>query len=149
MSMMKGVTYYDRLVCGLTIPYTSDDLKNLALISESDHVEQNYTTTFFYTLGPESIKANLTDLILDLTLSNDTTRQAICFNETVRGKFQEIVSSDTPLGTIQVTPAGKVFILSRDGQTTGGYFRLGFIVENDISILHRLPIGTKIKLKPR
>jgi antagonist of KipI len=44
-----------------------------------------------------------------------------------------MLSSAVSPGTIQLTPDGQLIVLMRDAQTTGGYPRVGKIIEQDIS----------------
>jgi allophanate hydrolase subunit 2 len=45
-------------------------------------------------------------------------------NELVQNKFPSIITSAVLPGTIQLTPSGKLIILMKDCQTTGGYPRI-------------------------
>jgi len=46
-----------------------------------------------------------------------------------------ITTSATLPGTIQLTPSGKLIVLMRDAQTTGGYPRILQLSEQAISVL--------------
>ena len=145
-SQMKGITFYDRLYKGVVIPYQPDfseilitGIQNLSFTPKE--------TVLYASPGPEFIKykSDLTEFTL--TISPDTNRQAICFTEKLEGEFKEIKSSYTPVGTIQITKAGKIYILGRDGQTTGGYFRWGFINEKDLNTLYYLSTYARVIIK--
>jgi allophanate hydrolase subunit 2 len=148
-SMMKGVTYYERIVPGLALPYTSISLDQQFFITNKEEIDRpKPRTKFKFDIGPEIIKSGVNPTTISLTISSQSTRQAISFNEQIEGNYPEIISSFTPQATIQVTPSGKVFILSKDGQITGGYFRLGFVSLEDLESMHSLPFGTRIQLTP-
>lgn len=61
-------------------------------------------------------------------------------------KTGEMVSSAVVPGTIQLPPGGKPFVLLNDCQTTGGYPRIGQIVEADLSAVARLYPGETFRL---
>lgn len=44
-------------------------------------------------------------------------------------------------GFIQLTPSGQLIVVLQDGQTTGGYPRIAFIKEKDLSEFNQLPLG--------
>lgn len=53
----------------------------------------------------------------------------------------DIISAGIPPGTIQVTGAGRLIITMADGQTTGGYARLAFVLSIDLPRLAQLNPG--------
>ncbi len=57
---------------------------------------------------------------------------------------QELISSGIIPGTIQVTRQGNPIILLADGQTTGGYPRIGNIIDEDLDIIAQLKPGDEI-----
>jgi antagonist of KipI len=59
----------------------------------------------------------------------------------------EILSSATFPGTIQWPPGGKPIILLNDGQTTGGYPRVGKVLEADLDRLTQKRPGEKVWFK--
>ena len=148
-SQSKGVTFYDRLLKGVTLSYFSDNSDVLILNKEKEGPTSDKDIIIKALPGPEFIKYGCMLTELQLTISPDTNRQAVCFKENAEGIFNEIKSSYTPVGTIQITKAGKVFILSRDGQTTGGYFRWGFISEKDLGLLCSFSPGTEVVVSMR
>ena len=78
------------------------------------------------------------------TIAKDYNRMAYQLEEKlVAHKISMITSANLP-GTVQLTPAGKLIILMRDGQTTGGYPRILQLGERAISILSQKKFGDQI-----
>lgn len=57
---------------------------------------------------------------------------------------QELISSGIIPGTIQITNAGQPIILMKDAQTTGGYWRIGNVISEDLNKLAQVKAGDKI-----
>ena len=57
---------------------------------------------------------------------------------------KELVSSAVDFGTIQLLPDGQMIILMADHQTSGGYPRIGHIIETDLPLVAQLGAGDKI-----
>lgn len=60
----------------------------------------------------------------------------------------ELISSGVTNGTIQLLPSGQCIVLLADHQTTGGYPRIGHIIQSDIPTLVQQSPGTIIRLIP-
>ncbi|MEP1096716.1 MAG: biotin-dependent carboxyltransferase family protein [Cyclobacteriaceae bacterium] len=58
---------------------------------------------------------------------------------------KEIVSSAVIPGTIQVPSNGLPIVLMNDCQTTGGYPRMGKVIDADLGLLAQIPAGGKIR----
>jgi antagonist of KipI len=52
---------------------------------------------------------------------------------------QEMRSSGTNIGTIQLLPSGQLIVLMQDGQTTGGYPRIANVIRADLGRLAQFP----------
>ena len=68
-------------------------------------------------------------------------------NELIEGNKVSMLTSATLPGTIQLTPAGKLIILMKDGQTTGGYPRILQLSDMAMSILAQKRSGDHISFK--
>jgi len=55
-----------------------------------------------------------------------------------------LISSGIIPGTIQITNAGQPIILMKDAQTTGGYWRIGHVVSEDLDKLAQVKGGDKV-----
>ncbi len=62
-------------------------------------------------------------------------RMAYQLNELIKNDFPSIITSAVLPGTVQLTPSGKLIILMKDCQTTGGYPR---ILQLDQASINRL-----------
>tara|TARA_B110000208_G_C11680498_1_gene398555 strand:- start:108 stop:953 length:846 start_codon:yes stop_codon:yes gene_type:complete len=58
------------------------------------------------------------------TISNDNSRMGYRLNELVENDLSSILTSAVLPGTVQLTPSGKLIVLMRDCQVTGGYPRV-------------------------
>ena len=56
----------------------------------------------------------------------------------------EVLSSAVNFGTIQLLPNGQMVVLMADHQTTGGYPRIGHIIETDLPKLAQCGPGDKV-----
>jgi antagonist of KipI len=58
--------------------------------------------------------------------------------------MDEMLSSGTTLGTMQLLPDGQIIVLMADHQTTGGYPRIGVLASIDILLMAQLGPGDKV-----
>jgi antagonist of KipI len=56
----------------------------------------------------------------------------------------EMVSASVTKGTIQLLPDGQLIVLMADAQVSGGYPKIGFVIENDVSKLSQFSPQSKI-----
>ena len=68
-------------------------------------------------------------------------------DELIVNTLSDIITSLVLPGTIQLTPFGKVIILLRDCQTTGGYPRILQLSNVAINVLAQKKAGDKIRFK--
>lgn len=71
----------------------------------------------------------------DFTVAKENNRMAYQLEELLQGHEKTMLTSATLPGTVQLTPLGKILILMRDGQTTGGYPRIFQLTPKSISLL--------------
>ncbi|WP_373073826.1 biotin-dependent carboxyltransferase family protein [Zeaxanthinibacter enoshimensis] len=83
----------------------------------------------------------------DFTIAKENNRMAYQLEEAVEGHNKSMLTSATLPGTIQFTPAGKLIILMRDGQTTGGYPRVLQLSSTAVSLLAQKKYGDHIRLR--
>lgn len=83
----------------------------------------------------------------DFTVAKENNRMAYQFNEKLDSHTVSMLTSATLPGTVQLTPAGKLIILMKDGQTTGGYPRILQLSDRAISILAQKREGATIAFK--
>ncbi len=100
----------------------------------------------YYKLDFES-KNNL--LNSEFLISKDSNRMGYRLSgETLAlTENMEMVSTSVTKGTIQLLPDGQLIVLMADAQVTGGYPKLGFVIENDVSKLSQLGSQSKISFE--
>lgn len=83
----------------------------------------------------------------DFTISNENNRMAYQLEEEINRHEISMLTSATLPGTVQLTPSGRLIILMKDGQTTGGYPRILQLSDRAISILAQKKFGDVISFK--
>ncbi|MDN3664104.1 biotin-dependent carboxyltransferase family protein [Algibacter miyuki] len=88
-------------------------------------------------------------LLLDgsFTVSKNNNRMAYQLEEVVSNTLNSIITSPVLPGTVQLTPSGKLIILMRDCQTTGGYPRVFQLKASAINTLSQKFTGQIIQFK--
>ncbi|WP_209400611.1 biotin-dependent carboxyltransferase family protein [Pseudozobellia sp. WGM2] len=83
----------------------------------------------------------------EFTVSNENNRMAYQLEEKIPGHEISMLTSATLPGTVQLTPSGKIMVLMKDGQTTGGYPRILQLSDKAISIMAQKKYGDKVRFK--
>tara|TARA_R110002051_G_scaffold168769_2_gene239357 strand:- start:3383 stop:4222 length:840 start_codon:yes stop_codon:yes gene_type:complete len=83
----------------------------------------------------------------DFTVAMENNRMAYQLDETIDSHSISMLTSATLPGTVQFTPSGKLIILMKDGQTTGGYPRILQLTDKAISILAQKKSGDHFSFK--
>lgn len=83
----------------------------------------------------------------EFTIAKENNRMAYQLQETIASHNISMITSATLPGTVQYTPAGKLILLMKDGQTTGGYPRILQLTPTAICILSQKKFGDKIKFQ--
>ena len=65
----------------------------------------------------------------------------------LENNLEAIITSLVLPGTVQLTPSGKLIVLLRDCQTTGGYQRVLQLKESAMNIMAQKYTGSKINFK--
>ena len=74
-------------------------------------------------------------------------RMGYRLNEEIENDFESMLSSPVLPGTVQLTPSGKMIILMRDCQTTGGYPRILQLTDDAINLLAQKGMGEEIRFQ--
>ncbi len=82
------------------------------------------------------------------TIAKENNRMAYQLEELIGAHSHKMLTSATLPGTVQLTPAGKLIILMRDGQTTGGYPRVLQLATKSIALLSQKKFKDKVSLRP-
>ncbi|MCB0371926.1 MAG: biotin-dependent carboxyltransferase family protein [Muricauda sp.] len=149
-SQFIPVTAKKRLKDGDEVPYERT-LSFKPILSEVKIDERYHTNGMEVFKGPEF--SLLTDKQLKdiftktFTVSKENNRMAYQVAELLEGHSHSMLTSGTLPGTIQLTPAGRLIILMKDGQTTGGYPRVLQLSEASICTLAQKKSGDKLLFK--
>lgn len=108
-------------------------------------------TTLEVSKGPEFERLNDKQLERLFTgefkVAKENNRMAYQLTDTIEGHQLSMLTSATLPGTVQLTPSGRLIILMKDGQTTGGYPRILQLSDKSISILAQKKFGDSIHFK--
>lgn len=83
----------------------------------------------------------------EFSVAKEYNRMAYQLEEKIQGHSHSMLTSATLPGTVQITPSGKLIVLMKDGQTTGGYPRILQLSDKAISILAQKKYGDAISFK--
>ena len=123
-------------------------IQNASVKIDSSYISSKIIEVF---KGPEfdCLSKKQQDILFskDFTISKDNNRMAYQLNETLSNNLKPIITSAVLLGTVQLTPSGKLIVLMRDCQTTGGYPRVLQLKESTINVLAQKFTGNTISFK--
>ena len=83
----------------------------------------------------------------EFSIDNSSNRMAYQLQEELSNTLPEMITSLVLPGTVQLTPSGRLIILMRDAQVTGGYPRVLQLTEASINRLSQKIFGEKIRFK--
>lgn len=121
--------------------HASLKLKNEFLF---DKILEAYPGPEFYLLTEED-RNRLSEFTFHIDSLNN--RMAYQLQEKLVKNTHTITTSATLPGTIQLTPSGKLIVLMRDAQTTGGYPRVLQLSERAICVLAQKKTGDALRFK--
>ena len=129
-------------------PFHSKNSNNAIVKINVSHFENRMMDVY---KGPEfdmlTIEQQELLLDLDFTIAKENSRMAYQLVVTVNNSLKPIITSLVLPGTVQLTPSGKLIILMRDCQTTGGYPRVLQLSENAINRLSQKFTNDKIRFR--
>ena len=98
--------------------------------------------------GPEHdlLTPSQKELLLNTEFTVDAinNRMAIQLKELFENNLEPIITGPVLPGTVQLTPSGKLIVLMRDCQTTGGYPRVLQLSEEGINVIAQKVMGDPI-----
>ena len=101
--------------------------------------------------GPEFDKLSATQIealcSTKFVISKDNNRMGYQLEQTVANNLDAIITSLVMPGTVQLTPSGKLIVLMRDCQTTGGYPRILQLKESAIHVLAQKYTGKRFSFR--
>ncbi|ASV32463.1 5-oxoprolinase subunit C family protein [Maribacter cobaltidurans] len=149
-SFYKPITKKGRFVDGDTIPYkeNKDFSPKISEIKVDSHLDETvlevHKAPEYDVLSDRQLEALFSR---EFTISKENNRMAYQLSETIETHSHSILTSATLPGTVQLTPAGKLIILMKDGQTTGGYPRILQLSDKSISVLSQKREGNTVSFK--
>lgn len=110
---------------------------------------RKFTTKFTFNRGPEFEILEEADIqMIENAIFNvtpDSNRMgARLKGPKVRTDIQLDRSVTTIPGIIQLLPSGQLIVILQDGQTTGGYPRIGYITGKELWQFNQIPLGGEI-----
>jgi biotin-dependent carboxylase-like uncharacterized protein len=81
------------------------------------------------------------------SVSNVYNRMGIHLQQPIVNKLSPIITSAVLAGTVQLTPSGKMIVLMRDAQTTGGYPRVLQLSEAGINKMSQLKFQDRFQFR--
>lgn len=81
------------------------------------------------------------------SISSDNNRMGYRLHETLQNSLSSILTSAVLPGTVQLTPSGKLIILMRDCQVTGGYPRILQLTPEAINVMAQKTTNFKFRFK--
>lgn len=148
-SMYQGITKQASLVKNsdliIETALKGFDKKHAVIKIRDSHFTTKHLEVF---KGPEYEKLSKGQQALlfsqGFTISKENNRMGYQLKEPLKNNLEPIITSLVMPGTIQLTPSGKLIILMRDSQTTGGYPRVLQLKESSINILAQKLTGDSI-----
>ncbi|CAM1358163.1 5-oxoprolinase subunit C family protein [Tenacibaculum xiamenense] len=140
-SWYSGITPVMKLEKEMLLPVNTAidyqlDIERGVLKSPMDHFVAEEVECF---KGPEfdllSVEQKKILLSEKYTISGDNSRMGYRLHEEVSNNFDSMLTSSVLPGTVQLTPSGKLVVLMRDCQVTGGYPRVLQLSEEGINRL--------------
>lgn len=111
-------------------------IANASIKINTNHFISNTLEVF---KGPEfeQLEAKEQEFLLatQFTISKNHSRMAYQLEEVVENQLSAIITSFVLPGTVQLTPSGKLIVLMKDCQTTGGYPRVLQLSEHSMNLL--------------
>ncbi len=81
----------------------------------------------------------------EFAISTNNSRMGYQLNELLENDFSSMLTSAVLPGTVQLTPSGKLIVLMRDCQVTGGYPRVLQLTEKSINSLAQKTTGDSFR----
>ncbi len=149
-SFYKGITKREKLIKNDKIKFGEVIGSPMKMNKSINDFKINRKSEINVFKGPEFglLDSSSNDIIFntDFTIGINN-RMGYNIVEPIKNSIPSIISSPVMPGTVQLTPSGRLIILCRDCQTTGGYPRVLQLDKNSIDSLSQKTIGEIIKFK--
>jgi biotin-dependent carboxylase-like uncharacterized protein len=151
-SFYEGITPQNRVKKNDELAIKSYDISLIKSVSSVKVQPLHFKCTIIevYT-GPEynllnDIQKEQFSKIL-FTISKENSRMGYILQEHIENDLGSLLTSAVLPGTVQLTPSGKLIILMRDCQVTGGYPRILQLTESSINNLAQKTTGDTFTFK--
>ncbi|MDT0686628.1 biotin-dependent carboxyltransferase family protein [Autumnicola psychrophila] len=149
-SWYTGLTEKYKLEKGMALPYNPfakrEPVTHSSVKFFSEYIKSKDIEAY---PGPEYFKLCEAQRALLMEtkygIGRDNNRMAIQMVEPLVNDLDPILTGPVLPGTVQLTPSGRLIVLMRDSQTTGGYPRISQLSEKGISCLAQKVAGEKVK----
>ncbi|MEJ2113322.1 MAG: biotin-dependent carboxyltransferase family protein [Flavobacteriaceae bacterium] len=132
----------------LPIAKSNQKVEFNSIAVDDNHIKANIIGVF---KGPEFDKLSESEkkrfFSQKFSVSENNNRMAYQLNEPLENNLEPIITSMVLPGTVQLTPSGKLIVLMRDCQTTGGYPRVLQLSEQAINGLSQKFTNDEIKFE--
>ena len=151
-SWYEGITSFYKLEKGMRLSLNaSEDGKiavNASLKADLNYIDQKEVKAF---AGPEFdlLLTGQQDLLQNsiFSVGRNNNRMAIQLTEELKNELAPLLTGPVLPGTVQLTPSGRLIILMRDCQTTGGYPRVLQVSEQGMNVLAQKVMGDKLHFR--
>ena len=150
-SMYNGITTKYKLDKKDRLPILESPafkIKNASLKIDDSYLNTDVIEVFegpeFHQLSKQQKKVLFST---EFCISKHNSRMAYQLEETLDNTLKSIITSLVLPGTVQLTPAGKLIVLMKDCQTTGGYPRVLQLKESSLDVLAQKFTGKTIRFK--
>ena len=148
-SLYQGVTLQSAIAKGDELPieaHLAPVLNKHALLKiKTDYLTSKEIEVF---KGPEYDKLSKQQqkklLTQEFAISKENNRMAYQMEQVLENTLEPIITSAVLPGTVQLTPSGKLIVLMRDCQTTGGYPRVLQLTAHAINVLSQKMAGQAV-----
>ena len=150
-SWYEDITAFYRLQKGMNLEFNKSLVRPIsnASIKVDAHLYSDSAIPVF--AGPEFNKLTEKTVLgifsRSFKIDKNNNRMAVQLEEVIPNEIKPIITGPVVPGTVQLTPSGKLIILMRDCQTTGGYPRILQLSENGINRLAQKVQGDSIEFK--
>jgi len=149
-SMYKSITSSTVLKKGDTLPIDPqsnyDKSASAKVRIEMEHFDSQYIDCY---KGPEfdlldEVQQNQL-MATEFKISSNNNRMGYQLEQKIENTLSQMLTSSVLPGTVQLTPSGKLIVLMRDCQVTGGYPRVLQLKESSINALAQKTTGESIQ----
>lgn len=151
-SFYTPVTTIQRFKNGDKIPYLSNLSINAttqsSVVYDAGYLVKSVINVF---KGPEYALLDTEQQALlariEFEISTTSNRMAYQMDNSIENTLPSILTVPVLPGTVQLTPSGKLIVLMKDCQTTGGYPRILQVSETSLHVLAQKQFKTNIRFE--